>query len=183
MSNIILYAKGVSPKIGEYNPGDFILTNTHTLFSKFIQLAQRIRFRGKTYNLTNWSHAALIVSDDGEIIQAEIKGVERSSIDSILNHEYQLFKIDDVANEEDRVQMVKFANGLVGEKYGILTVLSIAFNVLFGANFIFGLGSQVVCSGLVAEALLRTSANIPRPASHVLPAELAHIFNPDLGNE
>ncbi|HEX9160091.1 MAG TPA: hypothetical protein VF980_00160, partial [Thermoanaerobaculia bacterium] len=59
----------------QYAPGDFILTHNSGWQARLIQFGQMLRFTGPDKKYTRWSHTAMIVSADGEIIEALGHGV------------------------------------------------------------------------------------------------------------
>lgn len=54
--------------------------------------------------------------------------------------------------------------------------MSIAYSLLTGGKFTFGLEGQAICSGLVARAMERTGAIFNRTPSHIMPADLAKYY-------
>lgn len=155
-------------------PGDFILAHGAELFSELIRIGQQLRFRGPDRPYTYWNHAALIVSTDGAIIEALGAGVERRSIADYDSTQYTVVHI--VASREDRAEAVAFAEHCLGQPYGFATIVSIALSLLTGAKFSFGFNGQLICSGLVARALERTTAIFDDEPSHIMPAQLAKLF-------
>jgi hypothetical protein len=157
----------------DYQTGDFILTHSKGFVSSLIRFGQALRFTGRERGLTWWSHAALIVSDDGALIEALGSGVQRSRLDKYLPTDFQLVRLQSLASEDDRRQIVAYAEWALGQRYGFLTILSISLSLLTGGKFTFGFDGQSICSGLVARALERTNAIFDRSPSHIMPADLA----------
>ena len=73
--------------------------------------------------------------------------------------------------------MVAFAEHWVGAQYDWATIVSITISLLTGAKLSFGFAGQLICSGLVARALERTTAIFDEEPSHVVPADLAKMFD------
>jgi hypothetical protein len=155
-------------------PGDFILTHGGEFFSRVIHFGQGLRYMGKDQPFTYWNHSALIVSADGALIEALGPGVRRNSLAAYKDTQYTVVHID--ASPEDRAQMVAFAEHWVGAQYDWATIVSITISLLTGLKLAFGFAGQLICSGLVARALERTSAIFDEEPSHVVPAELAKMF-------
>lgn len=155
-------------------PGDFILTHGGELFSELIRIGQQLRFRGPDRQFTYWNHAALIVSSDGAIVEALGTGVQRRSLADYDPTQYTVVRI--TASKEDRAEAAAFAEHCVGEPYGFTTIVSIGLSLLTGAKFSFGFNGQLICSGLVARALERTTAIFDDEPSHIMPAQLAKLF-------
>lgn len=172
-----MFAAGEGARPGEYDPGDFILTHGSAFFSKLIRFGQRLRFRGNDRKYAWWNHAAMIVSAQGDLIEALGPGVESTHIDDYKPTEYHLVRLGVLADRHDREQVVAFAAWCRGEKYDWLTIASIAFTLLFGGKFNFGIDGETICSGLVARALERSNAIFDRTPSHIMPADLARYFN------
>jgi hypothetical protein len=170
------FGPGESAAIGQFQPGDFILTHGDSFFSRLIRLGQGLRFLGRNRGYARWSHAALIVSADGEIVEAIGAGVCKSHLRDYRDVEYHLVPIGSLADDRDRGQMVRFAESCRGLEYGFTICISIALSLLTGVKFRFGFDGEYICSGLVARALERTDIILPRSPSHTLPADLARYF-------
>jgi len=89
--------------------------------------------------------------------------------------QYTVVHID--ASDDDRKEMVAFADHWVGGQYDWATIVSITLSLLTGLKLRFGFPGQLICSGLVARALERTTAIFDEEPSHVMPAELAKMFD------
>jgi hypothetical protein len=165
----------------DFSPGDFILTHGGAWTSKLIRFGQRLRIHGQDRKYTWWNHAAMIVSDGGDLIEALGAGVMRTNLGHYTVVEYHLVRTG--APELDRREAVAFAEWAAGDdagagrqKYGFLTIASIAWTLLTGGKFTFALEGQMICSGLVARCQERTSAIFNRTPSHIMPADLAKYY-------
>jgi hypothetical protein len=63
------------------------------------------------------------------------------------------------------------------QKYGYMTIVSIALSPITGGKLNIGYDGQMICSGLMARALERTTAIFNRTPSHIMPADLAKFFS------
>lgn len=171
-----LYAPGEDAAVGDYEPGDFILTHGNTWVSRLIRVGQYLRFWGADRKYAWWNHAAMVISPDGKLIEALGAGVLLTHISRYKKTQYHLVRLGNIATTHDRRQAVVFARWCLGEKYGYLTIVSIALSLLTGGKFTFGFDGQSICSGLVARALERTDAIFNRSPSHTMPADLAKYF-------
>ena len=81
------------------------------------------------------------------------------------------------ASDEDRTEAATFARTCVGAEYGWLTIVSIALSLLTGGGLAFAIDGQLICSGLVARSLERTTAIFKRDSARIMPAELAEIYD------
>ena len=176
-ANVKQFPPGTEATVGEYEPGDFILTHGGSFFSQIIRFGQSLRFHGKDRKYIWWSHAAIIVSPTGDLIEALGPGVRQTHISKYNSTEYHLINLGSIATTHDRDQIVKFVRECLNLRYGVLTIISIALSLLTGAKFTFGYDGQSICSGLVARALERTDAIFNRTPSHITPADLAKYFD------
>jgi uncharacterized protein YycO len=155
--------------------GDFILTHGDEWTSRLIRFGQSLRYRGTTAKYTYWNHTALIVDSTGAIVEALGTGVAKRSIHDYDPTQYTVVRID--ASDEDRLEAATFATSSVGAHYGWVTIVSLAFSLLTGGKFAFAIDGQLICSGLVARSLERTTAIFKHDPARIMPAELAEIYN------
>jgi uncharacterized protein YycO len=174
--HVTRFAPGEEARPDELEPGDFILTHGSSFFSYLIRFGQRLRFRGKDAKYARWSHAAIITSSKGDLIEAVGAGVSRANLSKYRETEYHLVKLAKLADARDREQAVRYATWSLGESYAFFNIVSIALSLLMGGKFTFGFDGQAICSGLVARALERTNAIFNRSPSHIMPADLAKYF-------
>ena len=167
---------GPEEEAHDLQAGDFILTHGNDLYDKLIRFGQALRFVGGDRKYTYWNHAAIIVDEQGTLIEALSNGVSKTNISKYKPVEYHLVRLGTTADDFDRIEAVRFAQWSLGEKYGWLTIMSIAIGLLTGGRFTFGYEGQVICSGLVARAMERTSAIFNRNAEDMMPADLAMYY-------
>ncbi len=76
--------------------------------------------------------------------------------------------------------MMAFARSVLDSpdrtEYGWLTIASIILTLLTSSRFVFGMVGTAICSGFVAEALVRTGIICEKPPSHMMPADLAKMY-------
>ena len=157
----------------------FILTHGKGLFSRLIRFGQRLRFGGGDQKYTWWNHAAIIVSKDGELIEALSDGVRLTHLSNYTPTEYHLVHLEpSLADQRDRAQMVEFAYACsrLQFEYDWLTIVSIAASLLTGCTVMFEFDGKMICSELVARALERTSVIFDHSPSYLMPADLAKHF-------
>jgi hypothetical protein len=157
-------------------PGDFMLTHAAGFSSNLIRLGEAMRYRGPKAGFAHWSHAAMFVDTDGEIVEAILSGVQQRNVSVYAKTEYQVVRLTK-ATEEERAHAVAFAEHCLNDRYGYLTDLSLMFSLATGRKFFFGEDGQMICSGMVARALERTGAIFQYDSWHMLPADLAEAFN------
>src|SRR4051812_14790977 len=158
-------------------PGDFILTHGAGWTSGLIRFGQSLRYRGAAAKYTFWNHTALIVDGEGAIVEALGTGVALRSIHDYEPTQYTVVRVD--ASDEDRAQAATFARSCIGASYGWITIASIAFSLVTGGKFAFAIDGQLICSGLVARSLERTTAIFKHDPARMMPAELAEMYDVD----
>jgi hypothetical protein len=157
----------------EMHEGDFLLTRGDYLVSRLIRFGQRLRHEER---YAQWNHAVLVLSKDGRIAEALSKGVVENHISKYHGKRYYLVRLQGV-RDEDRNQMMAFAASVLESsdrtEYGWLTIASIILTLLTSSRLVFGMAGTAICSGFVAEALVRTGIIFDKPPSHMMPADLA----------
>ncbi len=176
-ASVTHFAPNVAAGTADFQPGDFILTHGNSFTSRFIRFGQSLVFLGRDRKYIWWSHAALIVSETGDLIEALGSGVQRSHLSAYGPTDFHIVRLNTLASDQDRVQICRYAEWALGQEYGFWTNVSIILSALTGWRFSFGFDGQSVCSGLVARALERSSAIFDRSPSHILPADLAKYFS------
>lgn len=157
-------------------PGDFLLTHANAWTSRLIRWGETLRYHGPRRKFAHWSHAALFVSADGDIIEALGGGVQQRNVSVYRDTEYHVIRLCDALDLE-RQHEVAFATHCLNDHYGYLTIVSLAITLLTASKLAFGVDGQMICSGLVARCLERTGAIFPYDSWRMLPADLAECFN------
>ena len=160
-----------------FDPGDFILTHRFRPIAALIKLAQEIRFRGPDDVYAHWTHCALVVAEDGALVEAESLGVERSPISKYQSREYHLVRLGSEFSAEGRMQAVAYANGQVGQAFGFLALTGSALWLLFGLHLKLMRGNHQICSSLVVRALQKGGLLLDADPDLTLPGRLAKIFD------
>jgi uncharacterized protein YycO len=168
-----IYEAGVEP--GKFTPGDFILVSSNGILAKIIRLGQFVRYHGRMKPFSHWNHAAMIVDEKGTIVEAVGRGVKHSHIDDYKNVEYYL--VSTKLNKQSRDQTIAACESFVKDKYGWLTIISIAFELLTGIKLQFSLNNSMICSGIVAQSLWAGGIIFDRNPYQMMPADLASAFN------
>ncbi|MGI5128278.1 hypothetical protein ACQEVB_15815 [Pseudonocardia sp. CA-107938] len=159
-------------------PGDFLLCRAHGINHDLLRIGQGLRLGRTQRHMARYTHAALFVSASGDLIEAVGTGVRRNHLRNYAQHgrAYQIVHI--TASDEDRRQMVAFAEAALARRapYGFLSNISTTLWAFTGSSLIFFRDGSFTCSGLVAAALERTSAQFATNATRVMPAQLAVLF-------
>jgi hypothetical protein len=158
-------------------PGDFILAHRHHLIANLISMAEKRRFKGADSVYAHWSHAALIVENEGTLVEAEMTGVQRSPISRYRDDEYHLVRLGPAFAPEARARAVAFAKGQVGQGFGYLDMLGAILYLLFGWPLRLVRRNHEVCSSLVVRALQAGGLVPELDPALTLPGDLAKLFD------
>jgi hypothetical protein len=178
------YRPGEAPE--HFVPGDFSLhraTTTKgrggatTMLGKLIQAGERARYGNSDF--ARWTHSTLIVSETGDICEANAVGVELKNIEEYRGSDYKIVHVD--ALPLQRELACGFAKGRVKDKYGILNFVGLAFQALFGWNISVHVDGQFICSGLVARSTEKYIDAYPRSPENMMPADLAFFWDAESG--
>ena len=170
------YGPGAEPT-GDFDPGDFILTHRHRLMAGLISWGQKRRFKGADARFAHWSHAALIVSREGDLVEAESRGVKRSPVSKYRSEEYHLVRLGDQLAADGRRAAVSYAEGQVGQAFGYLDLVGAGLYLLFGWPMRWVRRNHEICSSLVVRALQRGGLLRGLDPALTLPGDLAKAFD------
>lgn len=157
-------------------PGDFILAHRHHLLAGLISQAQRRRFKGPDAMYAHWSHAAVVV-EDRSVIEAEIRGIERSPIGKYRDDEYHLVRLDKELDDAARQRVAGYAESCIGQAFGFLDMLGSGVYLLSGFPLRMVRKNHEICSSLVVRALQQGGLLKELDPPVTLPADLAKRFD------
>ncbi len=160
-----------------FDPGDFILAHRHRALAGLISFAERRRFNGPDARFAHWSHAAVVVVDDGSLVEAETMGVVRSPIAKYHDDEYHLVRLGSELSPTGRSKVVGYALSQVGQAFGYLDLMGAGLHLLFGWPLRWMRKNHQICSGLVTRALQRGGLVEELDPALTLPADLAKRFD------
>jgi uncharacterized protein YycO len=173
MTTYKAYAPGESAS--KFKPGDFILTHSKAIPGKVIRAGEFIRYHGDMRDFSHWNHAALIISEDGKLIEAVGRGVSYGHISEYQDVEYYLINTN--LNKQSQDQTVNAAISFLDDKYGWVTIASLTIELLTGIKIQFSSSNSIICSALVAIALWAGGYVFDRNPLQMMPADLAAAFN------
>jgi hypothetical protein len=157
----------VNPK-----PADLVLVRGQNWISGLIRSFERIRYnREEDRPFAHWSHAALVVSSAGHIVEVLETGVLISRLDKYKDWEYHYVFLD--LSESDRRRATRFAYSCVRQKYGLFGFLTLGATVLLGDRFHVPDRGQQGCVALVVRALQHAGMTFERRPTDMIPADLA----------
>ena len=130
-------------------PGDICFAHSNGLMGRAIRFAEFLRWRKGSH----WNHACVIsrVDQDGTayVIQAQLIGVAEARLDSV--GEYVIIEPPRGVN---RNKVLAFTKAQVGSKYGILSSISIVFDIISPDWFpSLRMPRTWICSAVTGEAL------------------------------
>jgi uncharacterized protein YycO len=168
---------GPGEEATRFNPGDFILTHRHRPIAGLISVGQKFRFRGADAVYAHWSHCALVVADDGALVEAETLGVEGNPISRYRSKEYHLVRLGPDFRPEGRKQAVAYGTSQVGQAFGFLALAGATIFLMFGRPLKLSRRNHQICSGLVVRALQKGGLLPNADPALMLPADLAKIYD------
>jgi len=164
-----------------YRAGDILLVDDYNphgdLIGELIRAGQRARYGDSDWS--RWTHSALIVSPQGDLIEALEEGIKRSHISKYASHNTSVISPD--AGYEPRVLAVRFAEAQLDTKYDVLDFVTLALSVLTGLNLSLHSDKRFICSGLVSRATEKYIPAYPLPSESMMPADLACFWKSDSG--
>ena len=130
-------------------PGDIVFSHSSGWMAKCIRYAERLRWRKGSY----WNHACVIsrVDRDGTVyvIQAQLKGVAEARLDSVGH-----YVVLEPPYGVNRNKVLAFTKMQVGSSYGLLSILSIMFDIISPDWFpSLRMPRTWICSAVTGEAL------------------------------
>jgi hypothetical protein len=167
-----VYEAGKTPV--NFVPGDFVLVSTKGILAKFIRFGQFFRYHGKMKSFAYWNHAAMIVDEDGTIVEAVGRGVVVNNISDYKGVEY--YYVSTKINKQSRDQTVVACKSFIKDKYGFVTIISIALELLTGIKIQFNSSNSMICSAVVAQSLWAGGFIFDRNPYQMMPADLAAAF-------
>ena len=171
MDRVILeYPRGDYPVAT--TPGDFLLVCdwTENFIGSLIRAGERVWY-GNT-DFARWTHSAMIVGYQGELVEALAKGVERSNISKYADADFVVVHPLDVTPAQ-RALAVACAEAMVGETYGYVDYLGLVPRAIFHWNLSVHAGNAPICSELVARCTEKYIAKYPWSVEEIMPASLA----------
>ena len=172
----IYYARcGPGESITDPRPGDVVLVRGAGWLGKAIRFFVRMRCRRNGDRpFAYWSHAGIIVSPQGHLVEVVHTGVVLSRIEKYRDQEYHYVYLD--LSAADRTRASRYAYSCLRQKYGRLSFVLFAFAVLWGDRFEVPDRGQQGCVALIVRALQRAGITFARRPADMTPADLAKRF-------
>jgi hypothetical protein len=156
-------------------PGDLILIRGHGPLGFLIRVVQRMRHRARQdRGFTRWSHAALVVTRLGHLIEVGSSGVTLSKLEKYVKHDYVYVGVD--LSAAQRADAVRFAYSCLRQRYGTFDAVLLGLAALCGDRFCVRDRGQQGCGTLIVRALQRAGMKFERGPADTLPSDLAKRF-------
>jgi hypothetical protein len=167
---------GPGESISDPRPGDVVLVRGSGWLGKAIRFFVRMRCRRNGDRpFAHWSHAGIIVSPQGHLIEVLHTGVVLSSIEKYRDQDFHYVYLD--LSAADRTRASRYAYSCLRQKYGRLSFILFAFAVLLGDRFEVPDRGQQGCVALIVRALQRAGMTFARRPTDMTPADLAKRFS------
>jgi hypothetical protein len=174
-SSIAYKRCGPGESISDPRPGDIVLIRGTGWLGKSIRFFIRMRCRRDGDRaLAHWSHAGIVVSSRGHLIEVVPKGVVLNLLENYRAQEYHYVYLDLSAAE--RTKASQYAYSCLKQKYGRFSFVLLALTVLTGDWFGVPDRGQQGCVALIARALQRAGVTFERLPTEMTPADLAKNF-------
>jgi hypothetical protein len=161
--------------IGDPRPGDVVLIRGIGWLGKAIRFGVRRRCRRMADRpFAHWSHAGIIVSPRGHLVEVLHTGVVLSGLEKYRSQEYHYVHLD--LSAADRTRASHYAYSCLRQDYGRLSFFLLALAVLTGDWFEVPDRGQQGCVALIARALQCAGMTFARRPADMTPADLAKQF-------
>jgi hypothetical protein len=161
--------------IADPRPGDIVLVRGAGWLGKAIRFFVRMRCRRDGVpSFAHWSHAGIIVSPQGHLVEVLHTGVVLSRLEKYRDQEYHYVYLD--LSAADRIRASRYAYSCLRQKYGRLSFVLLALAVLLGDRFEVPDRGQQGCVALIVRALQRAGMTFARRPTDMTPADLAEKF-------
>jgi hypothetical protein len=145
------------------------------MYGSMIRFGQAIRW----WKYRSWNHMAIVdsVDEDGTIWCIQMaRRCERVKIQDVAPGGH--VKIIACPDNVNRAEAIDYARKQLGTKYGVLTIVSIAINIILPSFFRFDIrrADTLICSALVARSWEHGSFDCPVDPFDITPAEFDGIL-------
>jgi hypothetical protein len=158
--------------IARPEPGDIILVRGAGWLGRCIRAFERMRYRRADERaFAHWSHAAIVVSRSGLLVEVLHTGVALCRLEKYLAQEYHYVHLD--LAETDRRSATYYACACLRQGYGVASFVLFAFSLLIGDRLRILDRGQQGCVALIVRALQRAGMTFERGPTEMMPADLA----------
>ena len=154
--------------------GDLLLIRGPGWLGWAIRLFAWARFRNDDRRYGYWSHAALVVTDAGHLLEVHARGVGLCGIEKYRKTDFCYVRLD--LSEAARHAAARYAYECLGQRYDLAGFLLLALSVVLGDRFRVPDTGKPGCVSLIARALERVGIAFDRAPPDMMPADLAKRF-------
>jgi hypothetical protein len=165
---------GPGKAVAHPRPGDIILVRGVGVLGWGIREYERICARGKDRAFVHWSHAAVVVSPRGHLVEVLANGVGVTRIEKYRDQEYHYVCVD--LPDADRDTVARYALSCVRQKYARWTFVHLAASKLLGGRLRVPDRGQQGCISLIVRALQQVGVPFERAATDMSVVDLAKRF-------
>jgi hypothetical protein len=165
---------GPGEGISHPRPGDILLVRGVGWLGWSIREYERICARGKDRAFAHWSHAALVVSRRGHLVEVLHQGVVLTPIEKYRDQEYHYVPIE--LSDPDRSSVARYALSCVRQKYGRWAFVHLAAAKLLGGGLRVPDRGQQGCVSLIVRALQQVGVKFEHAATDMSVVDLAKRF-------
>jgi len=165
---------GPGEAISHPRPGDILLVRGVGWLGWGIREYERICARRKDRAFVYWSHAAVVVSARGHLVEVLHNGVGLSRIEKYRDQEYHYVRID--LPDTDRDAVARYALSCVQQKYARWTFVRLAAAKLLRVRWHIPDRGQQGCISLIVRALQQVGVPFERAATDMSVVDLAKRF-------
>jgi hypothetical protein len=155
-------------------PGDIILIRGTGWLGWLIRFGARIRYRNGDLRYAYWSHAALVLSTNGNLVEVHALGVGLCGLEKFRKLEFHHVRLD--LSDADRAQAARYGMSCIGQRYGVSSFLLFCLSLALGDRFCVPDWGQQGCVALIVRALQKAGVTFDRAPSDMMPADLARRF-------
>lgn len=155
-----------------YVPGDLLLVDDYSgqgdLIGSLVLDGSEAR-----YGVRKWTHSAVIVSEDGDLVEALEDGVDHTHISKYDGVQTKVIHLPIPADDPRRAYAVRYALAQVDESYGVIGFISLGVDLAFGLNTSLHVDRRPICSEICARATeSATQAGYQYASERILPMDL-----------
>ncbi len=166
---------GPGESISDPRPGDVVLMHGTGWLGKFIRFGLRLFYRRNADRaLAHWSHAGIVVSRQGHLVEVVYTGVVLNRLENYRDQDYHYVYLD--LSDADRIRASQYAYSCLKQKYGRLSFVLLALAVITRDWFEVPDRDDQSCVALIVRALQRAGVTFARRPADMTPADLAENF-------
>lgn len=154
--------------------GDLVFVRGNTRLSQLIHFFAWLRFRHDDLRWCYWSHVAVVIDDQGYLVDVDVDGVGLCHIDRYRELDFCYVRLR--LTPKARREIATYAHRCAGQRYGIAAFVLLGLSVLSGGWLPVPDSGKPGCVSLIVRALRRAGLTFDRSPAEMMPADLAKRF-------